>query len=238
MVEISASEDGARRRSARAIALRYWPAFIGVAILVGLWSSPLVPLARRAFSAHMMLHLGIVTIASPLIVIGALRVPLVERVMRPSVATALAASLFDLVIVWGWHAPVLHEAAARHTGVFVFQQASFLAAGVLVWGLGLAGRSRRDAGLGAMSLAMTFMHMSMLGVLLSIAPRLIYAPDVCQGAFGFTRLSDQRLGGAMMAVWGGLPYLGGALLLVTRLLADDGPPRTTDATANRRRPEE
>ena len=202
---------------------RYWPLLVGLVILIGLWSSPLVPLSRRAFSAHMMLHLGLVTIASPLIALGALRIPLVDRALRPSLATAAAASGFDMLIVWGWHAPALHEAAARHTPVFAFQQASFLLAGLLVWGLSFAGRSRQHSGLGAMAMVMTFMHMTMLGVLLSIAPRLLYSPDVCQGAFGFTRLADQRLGGALMAIWGGLPYLGGSLWLVYRFLAEDTP---------------
>ncbi|MEX6506770.1 cytochrome c oxidase assembly protein [Jiella sp. M17.18] len=222
MAETGAAYCEARPASTARKLLRLWPVILGVLVLAGLWSSPLVPLARRAFSPHMMLHLSVVTIASPLIAIGALRIALVERVLRPTVATALAASGFDLVVVWGWHAPILHDAAARHTPVFVFQQASFLAAGLLVWGLSFAGRTRRDAGLGAMATAMTFMHMSMLGVLLSIAPHLLYSPDVCQGAFGFTRLADQRLGGALMAVWGGLPYLCGSLVLLARLVAEGG----------------
>lgn len=222
MAEIGTMGDAIRRPGRVRLLLRGWPLVLGVALLIGLWSSELVPLARRAFSAHMMLHLTIVTIACPLIAFGALRFRSVRAILRPTLATALAASGFDLLVTWGWHAPILHEAAARQMPVFVFQQASFLAAGLLVWGVSFAGRSRRDAGLGAMALGMTFMHMSMLGVILAITPQLVYAPDVCQGAFGFSRLADQQLGGALMAIWGGLPHLCGALVLLARLLQEDG----------------
>lgn len=224
MADIGAMSDGGQRPPGLQVLLRIWPLLLGVAILIGLWSSPLVPLARRAFSAHMMLHLSLVTIVCPLIAVPALRFRLVQIVLRPTVPTALAASAFDLFITWGWHAPILHEAAARHMPVFIFQQASFVTAGLLVWGVSFAGQTRRDAGLGVMAMAMTFMHMSMLGVLLAITPHLIYSPDVCQGAFGFSRLADQQLGGALMAVWGGLPYLSGTLVLLTRLLQDKGRP--------------
>ncbi|WAP68947.1 hypothetical protein [Jiella pelagia] len=41
-------------------------------------------------------------------------------------------------------------------------------------------------------------------------PQIVDAPDVCQGAFGLSRVADQQFGGAMMAIWGGLPHMGGA----------------------------
>ncbi|MEF2071819.1 cytochrome c oxidase assembly protein [Consotaella aegiceratis] len=198
-----------------------WPLWLGVITLFGLWLSPLVALSRSAFSAHMILHLGIVTVASPLIAIGLMRSRLDIGFLSPGLKSALAASAFDMFVVWAWHAPSLHEAAARHTPVFILQQASFLAAGLLVWTISFAGRSKANAALGAFAMLTTFMHMTMLGVLLSVAPDLIYAPDVCVGAFGFARLDDQRFGGVLMAVFGGLPYMIGGLALVARVLSEE-----------------
>jgi putative membrane protein len=64
------------------------------------------------------------------------------------------------------------------------------------------------------------MHMAMLGLLLSLAPALVYAPEFCLGAWGLSPLDDQRFGGGMMAVLGGLPYLAGGLVLAYRLVSD------------------
>lgn len=110
-------------------------------LLAGLWLGPLPAMSRTAFSAHMLLHLGVVALVAPL-----------------------------------------------------------LAAGLVRAGLRL--------------------HGDMLGVLLLMAPQLIYPADLCLGAFGFAQLEDQRFGGVLMAAWGGLVYLLGGLLLGCRLLRE------------------
>ncbi len=63
----------------------------------------------------------------------------------------------------------------------------------------------------------SLMHMTMLGVLLTLSPRLLYAPEICGTAFGLAPLDTQRLGGAMMAVAGLGPYLVGAAVFTMRL---------------------
>ena len=192
----------------------------GVGLLALLWLGPLPEMSRTAFSAHMILHLGIVAAAAPLLAIGLNRTRYGFANLRPGLKSAAAASLFDLAMVWGWHAPPLHEAAATIDAAFVLQQVCFLAAGVLVWGIGFSGRDQAEAGVGAFAMLTTFMHMSMLGVLIALAPSLIYPPELCLGAFGFEALDDQRLGGTLMAVGGGLPYLAGGLVLVYRLIGE------------------
>ncbi|WP_416637585.1 hypothetical protein [Pseudomonas sp. OHS18] len=64
--------------------------------------------------------------------------------------------------------------------------------------------------------------MTMLGVVLIMAPELIYPAELCLGAFGFEQLDDQRFGGILMAAWSAVAYLGGAVLLGARLLAPGG----------------
>ncbi len=195
-------------------ATRAWPLIAGLALLAALWLGPLPDMARRAFSPHMILHLGVTLAAAPLLAIGALRLlPAQWLRSRQPLAAALAVSALEFVVVWGWHAPALHEAAAASPFMFAVQQASFLGAGLALCGTAFFSRSRRHAASGALAMLLTSMHMAMLGVLLVLAPRLIYAPQFCLGAFGLDPLADQQLGGGLMALFGGgAAAIGGAIL--------------------------
>lgn len=185
-------------------------------ILAGLWLGPLPAMSRTAFSAHMLLHLGVVALVAPLLAVGLVRMGLqLGHNMR---SWMILAFVMEMLVVWGWHAPALHEAAARHVGVFVIQQLSFLLVGLAVWLAGMAARQRRDLVTAMFGFALTLMHMTMLGVLLLMAPELIYPAELCLGAFGFEQLEDQRFGGVLMAAWGGLAYLLGGIVLGYRLL--------------------
>jgi len=197
-----------------------WPLFLGVMVLAALWLGPLPAISRHAFSWHMILHLGVGLVAAPLIAIGAIRCGGGFGEPRHPLLLGCTASLVEMVVVWGWHAPLLHEAAALDERMFAAQQLSFLFAGMIVWGASFSGSSRAAAGAGALALLLTFTHMVMLGMLLVLASHLIYSPIVCQGSFGLGPLEDQHLGGALMAVGGGLPYLIGGTVLFYRMIAD------------------
>ncbi len=197
-----------------------WPLLLGVALLLGLWLGPLPKMAMTAFSPHMILHLGLVIGVGPLFAIGLQRIGVRFTGGRSLLGWTIAISLLDLVVVWGWHAPPAHEAAILRPEMFVLQQLSFLFVGVAVWFIGFGGTSRASVGAGLLAMLMSFMHMTMLGILLAVAPRLFYDPQFCLGAFGFDPLADQRFGGALMAVFGGLPYFVGAAFLGSRLLRD------------------
>ena len=195
-----------------------WPLGLAGLILAVLWGGPLPELARVSFSAHMVLHLGLIALAAPLAALGFARLVREDSPPGGWVLWAVLASVFELVVVWGWHVPGLHEAAAFVPWLFAVQQASFLVAGALVWLPGLVGSGRGAAGAGVIAMGLSFMHMSMLGVLLTTAPVLIYPEGMCGGAFGLSALADQRIGGVMMAVLGGAPYLAGTVVFAHRLL--------------------
>lgn len=205
------------RTSERAASANIW-LLAGTLILAGLWLGPLPAMSRTAFSAHMLLHLGVVALVAPLLAVGLVQAGLkLNEHMRSWMALAFA---MEMVVVWGWHAPFLHEAAARNVWVFVVQQLSFLLVGLAVWWVGLAAQRRKDQVTAMLGFALTLMHMTMLGVLLIMAPELIYPADLCLGAFGFEQLEDQRFGGVLMAAWGGLAYLVGGIVLGYRLLGE------------------
>lgn len=203
-----------------------WALWLGLLVLAALWLGPLPAMSRTAFSAHMILHLGVVALAAPLLALGLFRAGVRVDGLRQLGHWTLAAFLLEMVVVWGWHAPTLHEAAARQLPVFMLQQISFLVVGLAVWLLGFGTRSIGAMALAILGFFLTFMHMSMLGLLLILARELIYPPDLCIGAFGFEQLDDQRFGGILMAAWGGAAYLVGGILLSIRLFAEMD--RTTD----------
>jgi putative membrane protein len=140
----------------------------------------------------------------------------------PVMVTPLPMSLLELVVVWGWHVPAARAFATGSAAGLVIEQLTFLGAGLLLWsaclGAGSAHGSARRAS-GVIALLLTTMHMTLLGVLIALAPRTLY------GTTGFTclgiivePLADQQLGGVVMLVVGAGSYLLGGLALLSRLL--------------------
>ena len=175
---------------------------LGSALLALLWLGPLADLAAVSMTAHMLLHVGVAAAAPAL-----LRIRLPLTLGAPALA---AIALADLAVVWGWHLPAAHLWASLSDTGFVLQQAMFLAAGIAVWSAAdAAGRLG-----GAAVLLATAMHMTLLGVLLTLAPVVLY-PGVCGGGpFGLEPLEDQQVAGVVMALlpptiylWGGLARL-------------------------------
>lgn len=192
---------------------------VGLVLLAGLWLGPLPGLARAAFSAHMAMHMGVVAIAAPILAaaIAGGRFDPVCHVPRwfPPVPW----SVFELVAVWAWHAPALHHAARHSLGGLIAEQGTFLLAGLLVWLSSFGGeRARRHerAGAGVAALLLTSMHMTLLGALLALSPRPLYAHA---GDFAaLSPLEDQHLGGAIMLLTGGVSYLVGGIWLTAELV--------------------
>jgi putative membrane protein len=191
----------------------------GLLALSVAWMGPLPGLARRAFSAHMTMHMLVVAVAAPLLAIGMAGTSLDPVRRMPAVFAPLPASFLELAVVWAWHTPALHHAARHTASGLITEQALFLFSGVLVWisvfGGDPASRASRNAA-GVVALLLTFMHMTLLGALLGLAPRLLYSHH--QEFFGLTSLEHQHLGGAIMILAGGVSYLAGGLWLTAGLL--------------------
>jgi putative membrane protein len=127
----------------------------------------------------------------------------------------------ELLVVWAWHAPALHHAARASLSGLVAEQGSFLLSGLLVWVSafgGSAASARHRAGAGLIALLLTSMHMTLLGALLALAPRPLYAHPGHTAA-----LDQQHLGGTIMLLVGGAAYLAGGVRLSVRLLHAQSP---------------
>jgi putative membrane protein len=64
--------------------------------------------------------------------------------------------------------------------------------------------------------------MTLLGVLITLAPRVLYATHGL-AAFDLSPLADQQLGGVVMLLIGSGTYLAAGVWLLARLLRDGAP---------------
>jgi putative membrane protein len=197
--------------------MRMWFFIAGLCVLTGAWAG-LANLAERAFFAHMTMHMAVVAIAAPLLAMGVAGTASDPARKWPRLFAAIPLSIVELLVVWAWHAPVLHHAARHSWPGLTIEQGSFLLAGLLVWISALGGEEKfrpERRGAGVIALLLTSMHMTLLGALLALAPRSLYAHG--EGS-ALTALADQQLGGAIMIVSGGASYLMGGLWLSKSLL--------------------
>ncbi|WP_313436187.1 cytochrome c oxidase assembly protein [Novosphingobium sp.] len=192
------------------------------ALLVALVLLPLGwAVSSMGMTGHMTGHMIAVAVAAPLLAFALAGTPWDPARRWPRRVTPMAMMLVELVAVWSWHLPALRRAANEVLALAAAEHATFLAAGLLLWSA-VIHTPHRAAGIGA--LLLTSMHMTLLGVLIGLAPRPLY--DIAHGMgghhhaapFGLDALADQQLGGVVMLVIGGASYLLGGLALLAGLL--------------------
>lgn len=188
---------------------------LGLASLAFAWSGVSAMLAAGPLSAHMIAHVSVVAVAAPLLAV-ALAGGRHDPTRRwPWLALPVAAMVAELVVVWGWHLPLPHAAARDHAVLWAVEQVSFLAVGLALWFAILGGRAGEERARGAggvVALLLTSMHMTLLGALITLAPRALYVHHAEAGT-----LADQQIAGMVMLA-AAASYLAGGLWLVARLL--------------------
>jgi putative membrane protein len=192
---------------------------LGWIVLAAAWLGPLPWWAVSSFAAHMTLHMAVVAVAAPLIAVAIAGRRLDPVRYYPAAFAPVTASVGELVVVWAWHSPRLHHWARFETLGFVCEQVAFLAAGLWVWLSAFGGdrpRTAERSGAGVIGLLLTSMHMTLLGALLALSPRVLFSHGV--GPVVVDALNDQQLGGAIMLVVGGVAFLIGGLWLIRDLL--------------------
>ncbi|TCD22162.1 cytochrome c oxidase assembly protein [Pseudomonas sp. IC_126] len=190
---------------------------LGLATLAAVWLGPLPAMAERMFVGHMLMHVMVVAVAAPLLAIGLAggRLDISSRV--PALFSPILASVIELFVVWAWHMPALHHAARTSQAAQVLEQGSYLFVGLLVWLAAFGGARHHRALAGIAGLLLTSMHMTLLGVLLTMSSRPLFEHS---GLSSLTPLEDQQIGGVIMLVFGGTSYLIGGLYLLFGLLQD------------------
>jgi cytochrome c oxidase assembly factor CtaG len=195
-------------RGAEGIRLACWLA--GVAALVGALISPLDTLADQVFAMHMVQHVLLIDIAPILLICGLSKVLLrpiartvldLERALGPIAHPVFAVVLYA-GLMWLWHVPRLYDLALEHGTIHVLEHVCFMTAGMLYWWHLLSPvRGRNLTGLTPVAyMASTKVLVGLLGIVLTFAPRAMYAfYEQGPRVWGLAPRDDQAMAGAIMA---------------------------------------
>jgi putative membrane protein len=220
-----------QRRGIVGRSTRRWQALAygaGWLCLAGALVSPLHEIGEQLFTAHMIEHEIVMTVAAPLLVLarpgGAFLWAFPTRTRRRLGATVrarstrrgwtvltrpLTATLLHAIAIWVWHVPLFFDAAVTNVVLHRLQHLSFFLTAVLFWWAMLW---RANPAIAAGEIFVTMLHTSVLGALLTFSPRVLYdAQTVLSERWGLTPLEDQQLAGLVMWVPVGTVYAAAAI---------------------------
>jgi putative membrane protein len=208
--------------------------------VLSLWiavGSPLAIMDHQLLTVHMVQHLLLMTVAAPLILLGAPVIvvlqSLPQRFRRGIVAPAHGVGrivthpafcwLASTVTVIGWHVPALFEVGMQSEGWHKVEHANFFAAGLLFWWPviqpwpSLAKLSRWSVPL---YLFLATLPCDALSAFLTFCNRVIYPHYLsAHGHFNISPLGDQERAGALMWVWVTFAYLVPAAVVTIQMLS-------------------
>lgn len=191
----------------------------GLFVLIGCLVSPLDPLSSQLASAHMVQHMTIMTVAAPLVALGApglllgLGLPPIGRAVfrraRRSFRSLIGSPDKSLVgcwiiyalAMWTWHYPLFYESALRSPFIHDLQHISFFLAALLFWQpiVDPFFRPKQNQGSAVFYLFTTTLHATILGVFMTVAPTAWYPHyEGITVLWNLSALEDQQLAGLIM----------------------------------------
>ncbi len=167
-------------------------------------------------------HLLLMTVAAPLMLLGAPAVALPRGSSLQVVRIAthpLLGWLASTVTVMGWHVPALFELGMRSQRWHEFEQASFLAAGLLFW-LPVVqpwpSLARWPQWSVPLYLFLATLPCDALSAFLTVCNRVVYPHYRSASALG-----DQECAGVLMWVWVTFAYLAPAAVVTIQMLSPE-----------------
>ena len=207
---------------------------LGLLAILAALVSPLDTLAAERFSFHMVQHMLLTVVAVPLLLVGQPVRPLLRGLpaeVRSGVVRPLARSRAVRAIVhvlrhplvagalyvgglYAWHVPALYDAALADPRLHVAEHLWFLTTALLFWTCVIDPEPFRatlsyPARIIYLLLAGAAQN-TVLGGVLSFSSRLLYSGYAVTQRVGedyLERLTDQRVGGAVMWVTGDAIFL-------------------------------
>lgn len=211
-----------------------------VSLFVAL-DSPMHEWSEQLFWVHMTQHEILVLVSAPLLVLAhpvvvwlwafpqnwrnTLSRIFLERPVKVAwacISAPFVAWSLHALALWIWHAPGLFDATLHSEWVHAAQHISFTGTAILFWWALIHKHSGRLGYGGAVLYVFTTaVHTSVLGALLTFAPRAWY-PSYEQTAprWHLTALEDQQIGGLIMWIPAGTLLLGFTLLFLARWMRD------------------
>jgi len=221
--------------------------FLGVLIMFLTLVSPLDALSDDyLFSAHMFQHILLDMICPILFILG-LPASLVRRWFRWSAADRAERILsypslawaIGVLTLWVWHLPILYDAALEHEKVHVFQHLTFLVTGSIMWWpvFNPVDERRMAPMASVVYLTLAMLADGLLAIILTLSSTAFYWPyarpddrsaamTLIREKWGLDQVSDQKLGGAIMWVFGNLIFLTGIMIMVVRWYNEPGAEET------------
>ncbi|WP_052063834.1 cytochrome c oxidase assembly protein [Nitrincola sp. A-D6] len=169
---------------------------------------PLDDLAETSASAHMLQHMLLMVVITPL---WALSLPLPQfaaitgrwgrfawQPLLKLAAYPLSLAYLHAAVVWFWHTPRFYVLALEHPWWHLVEHICFVFTAAMLWWAVLH-CTERTRSWALLALLFTLMHTGFLGAVLTFAESLLYYPS--------HQLADQQLAGLLMWVPGGVPYI-------------------------------
>jgi putative membrane protein len=192
----------------------------GLAALYVAVGSPLAELDHHLLTAHMAQHLLVMTVSAPLILLGMPVLRSMNKAIHPAFCWFAGTG-----VVIAWHVPVLFELGMRSAYWHAFEQASFLAAGLLFWSPVIqALRNEPSPAIARwhipLYLFLATLPCDALSAFLTFCDRVVY-PNYASAHrhFDISALGDQEFAGALMWVWVTFVYLAPAAAITIQLLS-------------------
>jgi putative membrane protein len=213
----------------------------GLLVLFVALVSPIHTVSAQLLWVHMVQHVLLVTVAAPLLVLGAPLIPATLALQLPwrrrirawgqvgwipptgrLLRRPLAAWLLHVGALWTWHVPALYDAAARSDGIHALEHATFLGTAILFWWVAIRPDDHRHPAGGAEMLYVftAGIQSGALGAILTFAGSPLYpAYALTAATWGLTPMQDQQLAGLIMWIPAGLVYTFAAGALFVRWLS-------------------
>jgi putative membrane protein len=228
-----------------------WRAFsflVGLFLIWAAVASPIAALDHELLTIHMLQHLLLMTVAPPLIWLGAPVGPVLHGLPRRFVENVLvslrqprAAKRFAKVLrrprfAWlaacaalvGWHIPTFFALGMQSVAWHLFEHLSFLATGLLFWWPVVqpsAGASQQNLSM-ILYLFFATLPCDILSGFLVFSDRVVYPIYFSSShLLGFSPLVDQQCAAALMWTCVTVVYLVAGAILTMRLLSPQGFPQ-------------
>ena len=224
--------------------------FLGLFLIWLAVGSPLAAFDEELLTVHMVQHLLLMTVAPPLILVGAPMLPLLHALPRKFLQSILGPLfrspamrgigrvlsqpafcwLAAVAALLGWHVPAAFTLGLQSEAWHAVEHACFLGSGFLFWWPVVqpwpsVPRWPRWSMLGYLFLAT--LPCDILSAFLAFCDRVVYTVYLSAPKhFGISALEDQQCAGALMWTCVTIMYLLAAAILTTRLLSERSTPES------------